>query len=595
MDPNIDTIEQTNELQESIIEEIQLYVEPVNNDAAKKISDILVDGKLFLSKLDDIHLNTKIITKTTPIFCLINRFSKDEADPLGQNKSSEMLRIEKIVSNTDFALNNILVSENICYPDADGIFILTDNTPKIVHVCYDTPFNIKLAEDSMNVMIDFYPPTENQSMPNLEEILQKISQLGEIQDIDSEVINSSINYIVQRKEPLLDVIVAMGQDPIDGENWWLENVIENAQKENINNSKKDNLVTFHRNKANLSVGKDQLIAKIHKAIEGEDGFDVFGKLKKHVQAKEISVKLSPNIYSSPEDENKIHSKIDGFLEILENNISIKDTLEISGNIDVNSGNIDGFGSLKVSGNVVNDMKLNLSKNIEINGYVGDALIEAGKNVVVKGGFLGSGKGNIRAGGDIELKFIENQKVFSRGSLKISKEAINSELYIRDKIISEGSQFTIIGGYTIASESIELYDAGNEYNTNTILEVGCDYKKKLSLNNYSNSQIALKKELEVVDQEIIEISSTRRKSPKSTERVIFLANRHKEIVAEMESMKAKKKELSSEINSPTSSKIVIKNIIYPGVKIVINGRQKIITEQIKSKTFVLSKEYEIIAI
>ena len=75
----------------------------------------------------------------------------------------------------------------------------------------------------------------------------------------------------------------------------------------------------------------------------------------------------------------------------------------------------------------------------------------------------------------------------------------------------------------------------------------------------------------------------------------MAQRHTEIANEMEVLKEKRTNLWGEINTPTSSKIIVHNTIYPGVKLIINGKQKLITEKLRSKTFVLSKENEIIAV
>ncbi|MCB9206893.1 MAG: DUF342 domain-containing protein [Ignavibacteriales bacterium] len=71
-------------------------------------------------------------------------------------------------------------------------------------------------------------------------------------------------------------------------------------------------------------------------------------------------------------------------------------------------------------------------------YVGDAVIESGKNITIRGGFLGKGKGVIKAEGDVELKFVENQKVFTRGSLTIGKEALNAQLFVKNSILTKGS-------------------------------------------------------------------------------------------------------------------------------------------------------------
>lgn len=578
-----------NKVQDSIIVDVELLIEPINNNNAGALLDNLVDGKFYSSKIVHDIANHTVVKKHTPLFSIKDNLNVTNNFLPPEDESK--FNIAKINSNIDFDFNNIIVSENLYLAKCDGFFVISENVPKLIPLYYDNLFNVRISEDKVSLFLDLFPPSVNESQPTLEDILNEISKIGNIINIDREVITSSLNVVSQNKTPLTDIIISMGDLPVDGKDGWLEIV---AKKEQQESTKKTDNKFANSNNDYLSIGKDQLIAIIHPAIEGYDGIDIFNNPIKHVKAKEIKVKLTSNIYAKEDDENQILAKLDGFLEIYQNTIYVKEVLDIKGNIDVNTGNIKAYGSLMVYGNVVNDMKLNLSQNINVNGYLGDAEIEVGKNAVIKGGFLGSGKGSIKAGGNIELKFIENQKVFSRGSLLISKEAINSELYVRDKIGSDGTHFTIIGGYAIASESIELNSAGNEYGTNTTLEVGIDYQKKFYLRDNIVKLGSLKKEIEFVDKEIIEISSMRRKSQNMLERIKLLANRHTEINNEMEMLKEKRNQLFSEINTPTSSKIVIKNEIYPGVKLIINGKQRLITDKLKSKTFVLSKDGDIVA-
>ena len=578
-----------NEVHDSIIVDVELLIEPITNNDAVGLLNNLVDGRFYSSKMQHNIANYTLVKKNTPLFSIKNK-STDNKNLLPPEDESK-LNIAKIYSNIDFDSNNIIVSEKEYTAKCDGFFIISDQIPQLIPIYYDNLFNIRVSEDKVSLFLDLFPPSENEILPNLEDILNEISKIGNIINIDKEVISSSLNVVAQNSTPLIDTIISMGDLPVDGKDGWLEIV---AKKERQELNKKNDNIFANNDNLYLSIGKDQLIAIIHRAIEGYDGVDIFNNTIKHVKAKDINIKLTSNLYTKEDDENRILSKVDGFLEIYQNTIYVKEIHDIKGNIDVNTGNIKAYGSLMVYGNVVNDMRLNLSQNLNVNGYVGDAEIEVGKNAVIKGGFLGSGKGIIKAGGNIELKFIENQKVFTRGSLLISKEAINSELYVRDKIISDGAQFTIIGGYAIASESIELYSAGNEYSTDTTLEVGIDYQKKFYLRDNIVKLGSLKKEIEFVDKEIIEISSMRRKSQSMSERIKVLANRHTEINNEMELLKEKRNKLFSEINTPTSSKIIIKNAIYPGVKLIINGKQRLITEKLNSKTFILSKDGDIVA-
>ena len=54
--------------------------------------------------------------------------------------------------------------------------------------------------------------------------------------------------------------------------------------------------------------------------------------------------------------------------------------------------------------------------------VEDSIIKSKGNVLVKGGFIGSGKGKIEADGDVTVYFAENQTIVAN-NVKILREAV----------------------------------------------------------------------------------------------------------------------------------------------------------------------------
>ena len=218
----------------------------------------------------------------------------------------------------------------------------------------------------------------------------------------------------------------------------------------------------------------------------------------------------------------------------------------------------------------------------------------GLDIKIRGGFLGKGKGTLKADGDIELKFVENQTVFCRGSLMVAKESLNSKLFVKKSILSKGSKTAIVGGHAIAGDSIEVDSVGNTSESETILEVGFDYLKRNSIEDNKEQTKKIREKLEEVDKEIFEFAKMKRLNPKFAERLKLLAELHKKLVAEIEDLKAKNLQITNEIYVPTASKIIVKGMIYPGVRIGINGRFMMINNPVRCKTFVLSNLNEVVA-
>ena len=454
-------------------------------------------------------------------------------------------------------------------------------------------FAIKISEDSMSVFLDLHPPSNDSAFPTAEIIIEKIIALGVKAKIDEMIVRKTVAIVKKTKKAILDVKVAEGKTPIKGVDGWLEYAISKDDSDKASHKDKKK-VDFHKTSSIVSVEKDQTIAVIHPPVPGEDGFDVFGQVLPFEEGKPAKVDIGPNMCISEENENQVCSSIDGFIDFYEHKVSVKDTHVVGGDIDYHSGNIIGNGSVKVTGNVKNGFELKLKHNVEVGGYIGDAIIEAGENVIARGGFLGTGTGVMTAGGDIDVKFIQNQKVYCRASLNFVRECVHSEIYVRDKIIGKGQHAAIIGGFAIAGEGIEVYALGNEYGTNTTIEVGYDYEIKNILIQNRVKLNDIRKELKRIDTQIMAYTEMKRLNKREYEKLKILASRHKELSADIVAITVENRQLIKKVRLPSSSFVKVANIIYPGVKIIINRKQLLITEQLRSKTFALSDDNVVVA-
>ncbi len=562
----------------------EILVDLLDQDLSEKIQSIKYIDKIYFTRIDSDLSRFKIIKQSTPLFRYI--LSEEE-----ETSSSENKILQRINSDFHDDENSNIVQDGRDYIAAvNGLFIIDHDRPKIIPVNLDGSAEVRVSGDSMFVYLDIYPSVAENPIPTLEDIEDKIKKLGVVTQIDRELITQKLSEVKANKRKFLDLSVTKGKMPINGKDGRLENCTNKKDKfENLDFSE------FHRVNPVISVKDSEIIAIIHPPTEGESGSNVFGNHVEQTHGKEYPFNLGANTKYAEQDPTKIIAKIDGFLNLSDSSISISDTFTVHGDIDFKSGNIISKGSLKVLGNVNNEFTLKLTKDIEIGGYVGDAKVEAGQNLIIRGGFLGKGKGVIKAEGDISVKFVENQKVYTRGDLVLDKEALNAQLYVRNKIHTKGSKAVIVGGHAIAGDSIEVYSLGSSTEYETIVEVGFDYRKRDSILDNKETQIRLRQTLEEVDKKILEFAQMKRFNDQFREKVQILADEHKRLVTEIENLKEENLKITNEIYVPTSSKISIDGPIYPGVKIGINGRFFIVKEPMRAKSFFLSKDNEVIAV
>lgn len=562
----------------------EIFVKPLDSDLTEKVLSIKYIDKIYLTRITTELSKINIVKESTPIF----RYVVEDTEEDEEVKGNTRIKINPEFHDDDNS--NIIQDGKNYIAKVDGLFVIELGHPKIIPINYDGSAEVKVSDNSMYVLLDIYPSVGDNPIPTLEDIETKIRKLGVTVEIDKDLISQKLLIVESDKIKILNLCVVEGKFPKNGIDGKLENCTD--KKEKLKHLEFDE---FHRVNPVISVKEDDLIAIVHPPTDGVNGHDIFGKIIKAEPGKPCKIKIGTNTTYEDENKSKIIAKTDGFLNISETEISITDTFTVRGDIDFSSGNIFGKGSLTVKGNVNNEFSLSLSKNIEIGGYVGDAKLDAGENIIIRGGFLGKGNGVIRANGNVEVKFVENQTIFSRASLILNKDALNAKLFVRDEITSKGNRTSIIGGQTIAGDKIQVHTLGNDTGTETIVEVGFDYKKRNSIIKNHERKKYLVTRLEEVDKIILEFAQMKRLSLQNKDKLKLLANEHKEIANEIESIKELNNKITNEIYVPTTSKISVSGTIFPGVKIGINGRFLNINNPISSKTFTLSEDNEVIAI
>ena len=174
--------------------------------------------------------------------------------------------------------------------------------------------------------------------------------------------------------------------------------------------------------------------------------------------------------------------------------------EVKGDVNYTIGNIDFEGDVIVRGDVLSGFIIHATGDIEVKGVVEDAEISAGRNVIVRGGFIGSGKGHITAEGDILLRYIHHQQATAGSDLIISNEATDAHLTARKGIKLLGSPGVLVGGVASADNFIECRFLGNDQGTTTDAVVAFDDELALAL-------AKIEEQIDLAENQIRKINDT----------------------------------------------------------------------------------------
>ncbi len=147
------------------------------------------------------------------------------------------------------------------------------------------------------------------------------------------------------------------------------------------------------------------------------------------------------------------------------------------------------GNVEIVGTVKSGARLEVDGDIGIFGNVEDAEILATGNVMIEGGFLGTGGGRIACHGSLKARFVQGQRIEAGGDVKITKGLISSTVFTSSRVLV-GKSGGIVGGEIHAYRGVETGRFGSPRPVTTLLEVGIDPAVSMRIEELEREAMAL---------------------------------------------------------------------------------------------------------
>lgn len=324
---------------------------------------------------------------------------------------------------------------------------------------------------------------------------------------------------------------------------------------------------------------------------GKPGTDIAGNEIKGLVGKDKALPKGKNTDISPDNPDILIATKDGSISFSNNLVVIDDVFTISSDVDISTGNIDFIGNLKIAGDVKAGFSVKAGGSIEIGKTIEDAEIVSGNSIIVKGGFVGSGKGKMKAGGDVFVKYIENQSIEAGNEVHIGGSAMNAEIQAGNSVTLEGSKAIIIGGSVTAMNTIKAGTLGSEFGTPTLVRVG--YSKKL-INELDESEeeiVRLNNDTKKISKamySLIRLEIENKLSKEQKDALDQLKNHRDEIPNQIEKLNERKEEIQRQLNENKNAKIIVRSNVYPGTIIQIGLLKKEFSKVLKNCTLLISQ-------
>jgi uncharacterized protein (DUF342 family) len=237
-------------------------------------------------------------------------------------------------------------------------------------------------------------------------------------------------------------------------------------------------------------------------------------------------------------------------------------------------------------------KVVVEGDVEIKGLIENAEVIASGNIMVQGGITGSDKCIVKAGENIQARFIANSRVEAGKDIYVKEAVMQSQLRAGGLIRVSDKKATIVGGNVQAFKEVESRIIGSQLATQTVIEVGINpmYKDEYQvlMKEYDNK----KKELAKIAQNVAKFQQSGRsvESLDDNRKMILIKqlDDFKNYRKEIEDMETRISFLEEAFRAGTGAKVKAVDMVYPGVKIVIGQNIYVVNDPIKSSSFILEE-------
>lgn len=514
------------------------------------------------------------------------------------------------------------LGENVTIQPDGLTFVMTDELPAGYPQYRDGSIAVlsplRLSEDGMEARLDIHPPVAGGKELSEEAVLRLLQHFQVTHGVNPQAIRQAMSRAAADGKPRLDVLIAHGIPPVRGEDAMIESYLPTGKRAGRIVSEATDQIDFRERDLIANVRQGQVLMVKIPAEAGRDGRDILGRELPAEPGADHPFAPLDNVELS-RDGLAMLSTIDGMVMAVEpGKLKVLPIFEISGDVDYTTGNLEMAGTLIIKGWVRTGFTVKASGDIRVGGGVEAAVLEAGGNVLINGGVMGSkilideeemaGKprtttggdlvpdeGRIKAGGDLNAHFLEQTRVRAGGNVVVRDQIMRSTVAAAGIIQAVAGKGRIRGGATCALQGIEANEAGSEAGVPTMLMAGVDLLRQRRLLALQRQLNGYRRERAKLDTILARHLGRGRPAdlPRETARKLSLVGKRRRSVIQAEERLAEplaKMEQELAGIDLATVKIVLKKGVYANTTIIIGKSKHLVTDDLpKPVTFILGED------
>jgi uncharacterized protein (DUF342 family) len=451
----------------------------------------------------------------------------------------------------------------------------------------DSVVYVEITEDEMSASVKTTPAGEGGCDVSYETYMTTFKQNRIVHGIKEDFLRHFVDQPVYN-EP---IVIAEGTKPINGKNAVMQYNFETDEHKVRLREGSDGKIDFKELNIIQNVVENQPVAKKIAPEKGVPGWTVTGKMLDAEDGKDINLPIGNNVHVA-DDGATILATINGQVVMTNGLVNIEPVYTVENGVNLKSGNIDFRGTVMVNGDVEDGFFIKADGNIEVNGSVGKADLDAEGDIIIHQGINGKGEGRIHTAKSLWARFIQNANIQSGSMVVASDGIINSNIIADERIVCQGKRASIMGGKLRAGEEINAKTLGNPTSgTETVCEVGYDPKSKEEMDRLQMEKENANRLLDDMKPNITTLTNLKQQKktlPEDKETLLQdLLTKRNQLLTDLKKIDESLKKVQEYLNSlKARGRVSASQKIYPGVKIIIRDIREEVHAEHKAATFIL---------
>ena len=431
----------------------------------------------------------------------------------------------------------------------------------------DASVLVFVPQDQLSAWVMVYPPSGNGRELNRE----MLSAVLRAENISEGVDEALLNDLPNQRDCYFNLrMVARGIKPVDGKDGYVEELFprKTEREYTINDH---NQVDYTALNLVRNVDKGDVICRITPPTEGHPGKTVRGEPIPAKSGKKADIPKGRNTALS-EDGLSLIATMSGHVQFTGRYFEIRTVLEISGDVDFSTGNLNHLGDIHIHGDVRSGFTVRAMGNVTVDGVVEDTSVEASGDLIVRGGVQGNGKAVLRSHQNIYAQYLESCSVYAKGELH-SDCVISCDVYCDGLVEVTTGRGSIIGGHILAGGPVRAGSVGARSEIRTEITLGGHPCEDVERDEVLRELQSMERDWENTERQP--------DSPAKQKRMADL--RLKTAISRMKLEKFKKSlEQDDEANEAEDSDMrLIAGTVYPGTILSIHGQNLLVRDEVRS--------------